>query len=278
VTDSFTVFVSEQLQVIASTRDDIRVGEYFELMPAIGKLQPGQPLFDIAVYQNTYYAVGAHAAYGYREFKGPQDAYRNQVVAMIFTPLGRVDEINHRIEAEAQVIHNKFNPNLFLQYGQDTQEYATFYVGNTWMGIETRYVIEACDEGQLRTLPASAPFIAGMHAYRDEVIPVIDLARMLGHAHYFTDYRQIIIIEDPALKLKFAVYVSALGEIPYLSPAQIQPMHTLFKGTSHNPGIAIANISQANTHNSMLTLVTAESLWHKAISIPTTQAIPRAVA
>jgi chemotaxis signal transduction protein len=263
VTDSFTVFVNDQLNVISSTDQEIAIGESFELMPAIGKLKEGEQLFDIAVYHNTYYAVGAHASYGYREYKGARDNYRNKVIALIFTPLGKVDEINHRIRAESQVIHNKFNPNLFLQSGKESQEYATFYVADTWMGIETSFVREAIDEGQLRTLPEAAPFIAGMHAYRDEVIPIIDLARMLGHADYSTDYRQIIVIEDKTTSLKFGVFVSALGEIPYLSPNQIQPLTSLFKGVSNNPGIAIANIAQ----NSMLTLVSAQSLWNKALTV-----------
>ena len=265
VAGSFTVFLNDQLSVISSTHEEIAIGESFELIPAISKLNGGEQLFDIAVYQNTYYAVGAHASYGYREYKGAQDSYRNKVVALIFTPLGKVDEINQRIRAEAQVIHNKFNPNLFLQYGKDTQEYATFYVADTWMGIETQYVREAIDEVQLRTLPEPAPFIAGMHAYQNEVIPIIDLARMLGHEHYSTDYRQIIVIEDKTTSLKFGVFVSALGEIPYLTPGQIQPMTALFRGVSHNPGIAIANIAQ----HSMLTLVTAQSMWNKVITVRT---------
>jgi chemotaxis signal transduction protein len=263
VSGSFTLLVNDQLNVISSTHCDFAIGETFELMPAIGKLKEGDQLFDIAIYNNTYYAVGARAAYGYREFKSEQDSYRNKVVALIFTPLGKVDEINQRIEAEAQVIHNKFNPNLFAATGEDSQEYATFYVGNSWMGIEARFVREAIDEEQLRTLPESAPFIAGMHTYRDAVIPVIDLARMLGHPHYFTDYRQIVVIEDKANALKFGLFVSALGEIPYLSGSQIQAMNTFFKGASHNPGIAIANLAQ----NSMLTLVTAQSLWDKVLSV-----------
>lgn len=263
VSGSFTLLVNEQLTVISSTHCDFTIGETFELMPAISKLKEGDQLFDIAMYNNTYYAVGARAAYGYREFKSDQDSYRNKVVALIFTPLGKVDEINQRIEAEAQVIHNKFNPNLFAATGEDSQEYATFYVGDSWMGIEARFVREAIDEEQLRTLPESAPFIAGMHTYRDAVIPVIDLARMLGHPHYFTDYRQIVVIEDKANALKFGLFVSALGEIPYLSGAQIQAMNTFFKGASHNPGIAIANLAQ----NSMLTLVTAQSLWDKVLSV-----------
>lgn len=263
VSGSFTLFVNEQLSVIASTHRDFTVGDTFELMPAITKLKEGDQLFDIAVYQNTYYAVGARAAYGYREFKSEQDSYRNKVVALIFTPLGKVDEINQRILAEEQVIHNKFNPSLFAQAGQDSQEYATFYVGDSWLGIEARLVREAIDEEQLRTLPESAPFIAGMHTYRDGVIPVIDLARMLGHPHYFTDYRQIVVIEDQASSLKFGMFVSALGEIPYLSASQIQPMNTFFKGASNNPGIAIANLAQ----NSMLTLITASSLWEKVLSV-----------
>lgn len=262
VSGSFTLFVNEQLSVIASTHRDFTIGDTFELMPAITKLKEGDQLFDIAVYQNTYYAVGARAAYGYREFKSEQDSYRNKAVALIFTPLGKVDEINQRILAEEQVIHNKFNPSLFAQAGQDSQEYATFYVGDSWLGIEARLVREAIDEEQLRTLPESAPFIAGMHTYRDGVIPVIDLARML-HPHYFTDYRQIVVIEDQASSLKFGMFVSALGEIPYLSASQIQPMNTFFKGASNNPGIAIANLAQ----NSMLTLITASSLWEKVLSV-----------
>jgi chemotaxis signal transduction protein len=262
VKGSFTLFVNEQLSVIASTHPDFNTSDTFELMPAITKLREGDQLFDIAVYQNTYYAVGARAAYGYREFKSEQDSYRNKVVALIFTPLGKVDEINQRIHAEAQVIHNKFNPSLFSQSGQDSQEYATFYVGDSWLGIEARFVREAIDEEQLRTLPESAPFIAGMHTYEDGVIPVIDLARMLGHPHYFTDYRQIVVIEDKDQSLKFGVFVSALGEIPYLTSQQIQPMNTFFRGASNNPGVAIANLAQ----HSMLTLITASSLWEKVLT------------
>lgn len=262
VSGSFTLFVNEQLSVIASTHRDFNTSETFELMPAITRLKEGDQLFDIAVYQNTYYAVGARAAYGYREFKSEEDSYRNKVVALIFTPLGKVDEINQRIHAEAQVIHNKFNPSLFTQSGQESQEFATFYVGDSWLGIEARFVREAIDEEQLRTLPESAPFIAGMHTYRDGVIPVIDLARMLGHPHYFTDYRQIVVIEDKDHSLKFGVFVSALGEIPYLAANQIQPMNTFFKGASNNPGVAIANLAQ----HSMLTLITASSLWEKVLT------------
>lgn len=262
VKGSFTLFVNEQLSVIASTHPDFNISDTYELMPGITKLKEGEQLFDIAVYQNTYYAVGARAAYGYREFKSEQDSYLNKVVALIFTPLGKVDEINQRIHAEAQVIHNKFNPSLFSQSGQESQEYATFYVGDSWLGIEARFVREAIDEEQLRTLPESAPFIAGMHTYRDGVIPVIDLARMLGHPHYFTDYRQIVVIEDKDHSLKFGVFVSALGEIPYLTTQQIQPMNTFFRGASNNPGVAIANLAQ----HSMLTLITASSLWEKVLT------------
>jgi len=67
------------------------------------------------------------------------------------------------------------------------------------------------------------------------------------------------VIEDKAAALKFGVFVSALGEIPYLAPNQIQPMNTFFKGISNNPGIAIANLAQ----QSMLTLMNAQSLWEK---------------
>lgn len=263
VSGSFTMFVNEQLNVIASTHESFNVGDTFNLLPNISKLQEGDQLFDIAMYENTYYAVGARAAYGYREFKSKEDNYRNKVVALIFTPLGKVDEINQRIQAETQVIHNKFNPNLFAQPSEDSQEYATFYVGTTWMGIEARFVKEAIDEEQLRTLPEPAPFIAGMHKYREGVIPVVDLAGMLGHPHYFTDYRQIVVIEDKAASLRFGIFVSALGEIPYLSANQIQPMNTFFKGISHNPGFAIANLAQS----SMLTLITAQSLWEKVLSL-----------
>lgn len=261
VNGSFTVFVNEQLTVIASTHPDIVTGQPFTIMPHISQLSAGEHLFDIACYDNSYYAVGAHAAYGYREYKGPDDPYRNKVVALIFTPLGNVHAINQRITAESQMIRNTFKPSLLLQNSADCIEYATFYVGDSWLGIEARFVKEAIDEGQLRSLPVAAPFIAGMHSYRQQVIPVIDLAAMLGHPHYFTDDRQIIVIEDAAAGLKFGIFVSALGEIPYLSSAQIQPMHTFFKGASHHPGYAIAKLAQ----QSMLTLVSAQSLWDKVL-------------
>lgn len=261
VEGGFTVFVNEALQVIASTHPAFATGQPFNLMPDIAQLTEGGQLFDIAHYDDTYYAVGAHAAYGYREYKGEHDPYRNKVVALIFTPLGNVQAINQRIAAEAQLIHNTFNPSLFLQTQADSQEYATFFVGDAWLGIEARYVKEAINAGQLRSLPEAAPLIAGMHSYQQQVIPVIDLAAMLGHTHYYTDDKQIIVIEDSAAQRTFGVFVSALGEIPYLSASQIQPMHTFFKGARQHPGVAIANMAQ----QSMLTLITPQSLWDKVL-------------
>lgn len=264
---SFTLFVDESLQILASTRKDLAIGESFQLLPKITKLENGQSLFDIAIFNESYYAVGAHASQGYREYKGPEDNYRNKVIALIFTPLGNANEINRLVAAEQLIIHNKFNPNLSLDSMKDAVEYATFFVKNTWFGINASHVLEAIDEENIRTFPDGSIYFAGVHQYRDEVIPIIDMAKLLGFDTYDTNNRQIIVIEDKALQQKYGVLISALGEIPYIHESQIQPMFNLFNATSRNPAVGVVQIGDPVKKQNMLTVVTAKSIWEKAMRI-----------
>lgn len=62
----------------------------------------------------------------------------------------------------------------------DEPKFATFYVGETLMGIEIRQVEEINRLLEVTPVPQAPPYVRGVINLRGEVVTVIDLRQMLG--------------------------------------------------------------------------------------------------
>jgi chemotaxis signal transduction protein len=264
IDDSFTAFVDGNLQIIASTRHDAIIGDKFTIHPSLCKLENGENEFDIAIYQDKYYAIGAYASSGYREFKSESDAYQNKITAMIFIPLGNAHEIDALIAEDNASQHNEFKTNLHSTHHAKTEEYATFYIGQDWLGIQSTSIVEAIEPENIRKLPDTQDGFEGVIKFNDEVIPIFNLGKKIGcDAEIAEKSKQVIILSDTETSPKFGILVTALGAIPSIDPNDIEAHDNIF--ASHSGSIATGITSMLSSENKkmMLTIVSPESIWFK---------------
>lgn len=263
---SFTVYVDGDLQVISSTLPAFKVGSQFDLQPHLCKMAPGEAAFDIAIYEGRYYAVGARASSGYREYKGPDDAYQNPVTALIFIPLGIAAEIDAIIEAEYAFKHNQFKPTTSSVSTENAEEYATFYVGNQWLGLPATQVIEAVQTTSIKNLPDSSSILEGIMQHQGKVIPVVNLARAIGvpDDKIPSVSKQVVVIQRSSDSARFGVLVNALGEIPSILPEKIEPMASIF-ANANSTTAGITKVESDNGQDNILIVLSAENLWARII-------------
>jgi chemotaxis signal transduction protein len=219
----FGVFADREHRIIASTKNEFTPGTLLELDDIYFNIGRGSRKSGIAEFNGNYYAVGACMSNGYREYKGPDDAYRNDVVALIFAPLGecKKDRSNAKVKTRGRLKGAEIN----AQGGGECMEIATFYVGNHWLGIPTEYVVESIDTRGLTSVPGSGESLLGYIMFRDSLISVIGLWGMLGKddTRGSGNEPQIVVLrlggEKNAL---IGVMVDELGEIPEIPLERIE--------------------------------------------------------
>ena len=220
----FGAFVDRLGRVVASTRDDPRPGARIEIDPAFLTLPPGAARTGIAQLDGSHYAVGARMSSGYREYKGAQDAYRNDVTALVFVPL---------CAAVARVQENEI-ARLHIRSDRAAEgelvELATFHVGQTWFGLRSAQVVEAVDRVGMVGVPGAGGDFAGYLMYQGVPIPVFDIREIAnaGPAAEGAQY-QVIVLQKNA-NCRFGILADGLGEIPEVLATRLRPMPGLLAG------------------------------------------------
>lgn len=224
---SFAVFTDRDRRVISATLPELSPGSLLDLEDDFFAQEQGKGKSAIAVFNDQYYAVAACISKGYREYKGENDAYKNDVVALIFSPLGDKPQHERRLTAtpRGRIQENEVNPN-----GGESVEIATFYVDSHWLGIPSEYVIEAIDTAGLTSVSGSSESMLGYVMYHDNLIAVVGLWGLLGKAdkRRVSSEPQIIVLrmeEDDSVLL--GVMVDELGEIPEIPLDRIEKIHTM---------------------------------------------------
>lgn len=219
----FGVFADRERRVIASTLAELPPGTLLELDDMFFRLGNGDRKSGITAFNGHYYTVGACMSKGYREYKGAGDAYQNNVIALIFAPLG-----------ECQPEHRKAKPTARgrLQSretkaagGGECVEIATFYVDSHWLGIPTEHVVEAIDVKGLTSVPGAEESLLGYIMFRDRLISVVGLWGMLGkedHRRVSHEPQVIVLRLDGDDNMLLGVMVDELGEIPEIPRDRIE--------------------------------------------------------
>ena len=151
---------------------------------------------------NEYHSVGVKRDTGYREFEG-LGGY-----ALVLMPIGTVAQ---QSASRSAPTHRPATRQEGTR--QDSVEFATFAVGESWYALPTANVIEAVDARALQSLPKTEPWCAGYLMFAGEPIVVADTARLLGTTHIDTP-RMVIAIRVPGQKRPFGLLVESLGDIP----------------------------------------------------------------
>jgi len=226
---SFGVFADRERNVISATRDDIRPGSRLDVDEKFFGLSNGEGLSSIVEYGGHYYAVGSRISSGYREFKGAQDSYRNDVAALIFVPLCPASAEQAKVR-ETERPRTQLQMNHSAEFG-DTVEIATFYVGENWFGLHSENVVEAIDMAGLTRVPGAASYLVGYILHENMPIPVVDIQRLLPRtaATQKAAHQQIVLVRHQENHL-FGILVDSLGEIPEVAHHRLELMSSMFSG------------------------------------------------
>lgn len=226
---AFGVLVEREGGVIACTNGDFRPGETLAIDPAFLNLNPGSGHSGFTVMGDSYYAVGAKASSGYREYKSANDHYHNDVTALVFT---RICDAAGRVgKASVKALSIRSDRAL----AGDKESVATFAIGSQMFAVRARDIVEAVDNPAIVPLPLMRPGLKGCFIYDRAAVPIFDLAEALGHSAGAEDRQastQMAIMVTSS-GIRFALVVDALGEIAEVFeerltklPAMVSAAHT----------------------------------------------------
>lgn len=247
VAGAFAVFADRDGRVIACSDDSYAVGDLLDLDMAGLPTKPGTGHASIALKQGRYYAVGARMSAGYREYKGSGDSYRNDVIALVFTPL--CEAVAHAAAEEV--------PRLAIESDRaadgEAVEIATFHIGSTWFGVRSAGVVEAVDPVGITSVPGAGATFAGYLIYEGMPTPVYDIAVMANAYSSRTLAERQVIILRRAEGGHFGILVDGLGEIPEIAAGRLRPLPAMLAG-GNVLGEAIVNADTSNENHLLLVL------------------------
>jgi chemotaxis signal transduction protein len=210
VAGSFVVFLDATGRTLASSDPKFIVGQAFPLTTDHAGTH-------IQAIHGQHYAIGSARSAGYREFKR-SDGYSNDVVALCGFPLGNADDLIPAKPKPVAAANTNRRGN-----GENSVELATFHISQRWLAIPASDVIEAIDTSGL-TPPTGAEgdVVAGFRMFRDKLITVVRLDRLIsGTRESRTSEQQIVVVRTRG-KTCLGLLVDSLGEIPEVPRADIQ--------------------------------------------------------
>jgi chemotaxis signal transduction protein len=225
----FAVFADRKRRVIATTDPRIVIGDELPIDEAFFALDNGRAYSNIVEYRDQYFAIGSKMSSGYREFKGPQDAYRNDIAALIFIPLGQVQTVLQTPPARQEKVQMPHAAHGRI--GQESTEIATFFIGEEWFGIPSLNVVEAIDAVRITPLPGMPGYMRGVVMFGGDPVLVFDLRDQLhfGKPVDPATYTQIVVVRGETGE-PFGILVHRLGEIPEVDNESIDSVANLFPG------------------------------------------------
>jgi chemotaxis signal transduction protein len=236
---SFGIFVTRDGRVLACSDDRFKPGDRLPISPALCNLSPGQEMTSIISLDEHYYAVGAHASSGYREYKSGTDAYKNEVIALVGKELCVMSK--NREDAEEIPC-----PTIRSDRGhaEATVEIATFRLGSEWFGIRANQILEAVDTTNITPAPGSGADCVGYLIYDKMPIPVFDIRNMVCAVKNSEELinrkaQQAMIIEKNA-DTRFGVIADVLGEIPEVLESRLNTLPAVLGGGALLADAAIA--------------------------------------
>ena len=264
---AFAVYTERNGRIIASTHSDYQVGQLLQIGREFYELDHAAHHTNIISLDGRYYAVGSCMSAGYREYKGANDNYRNDVVALVLSPLSDT-VIDYQ---QADVIEtNLSDSNYQRQLGEDTVEIATFYVGKAWYGIRSNLILESIDIENIAKIPGVPQFVRGCLIFGDHSITIFDLNGLLHGEYIPSESKQAIIVTVPDSEIRYGILIDDLGEIPAIATSRIEPITTLISTLSIAEGL-VKPLTESADEAILVILSTEHLLLSLSSSSPTNE-------
>jgi chemotaxis signal transduction protein len=172
--------------------------------------------------------VGNTTSSGYREFKN-SDAYRNDIVAMVFVPIGAQTEAIAAAQEQSRL-----SDQAYRWQSANTREFATFSLDGTLFALPSDSVVEAVEASGMSSAAALRPLVAGVLNYQNSgsetsaFVPVVDMRYLIdsGTRQPQALNEVIVIRHGPHL---LGLLVGRLHDVLEFSEKEIEPALRLFQ-------------------------------------------------
>ncbi|MBV5320324.1 MAG: chemotaxis protein CheW [Sulfuricurvum sp.] len=206
----FALFVDRSGRVVSSTTSTIAIGDILNLPESLLELSPGQSDAQILPYNGVYYALGATCSNGYREYK-QSDGYDNDIIALLYRPIGDVQELENEIPTQRVYTYPKANGT------EETSEISTFFVGGSLFAVESKNVVCSLAHQELTSILHASEYNLGVISYDKRMVSVISLAKLLGMEKKYDKEIDTIILVKAVIE-KQVIYLGIAVDAIYSSP------------------------------------------------------------
>lgn len=216
------VFVERSGRIIACSDDTYAPGAFIEVPRVFLGLGNGASHREMVQTPTGLYAVGGECSHGYREYKSASDAYRNDVISLVFLRLSEATEVsNEEDQTSAPFMYPKRLPH------EPAIEVATFRVGRLWLALPAADVVEAVPLSPVTAIPSSSDAVKGISRYRNTSVLVVDARHCLaGSRAYQGAASNIVIVRVDETYV--GLMVDQLGEVPNVPRRAIEPANLAF--------------------------------------------------
>lgn len=254
VAGSFAVFLDAEGKIIAASDPAYRPGQSLEIPPDLLK-PPAGGCSRLIVVNGQAMAVGARLSTGYREYKGSEDTYRNEVTALVFIPLGVYDAQASLAKPSGDVASRRSS----IAADVPVSEIATFHLGDHWLGLPVTAVQEAIELSGAACLANAPKQVYGALLHRNEALPIYNLDAALGLAvpAETAGSRQVVVVRGEN-GVNFGILVDRLGEIMEAAVSDIDDLSNIYVGVAS----VLASVvkTPAKDGSSMLVLLSVASM------------------
>lgn len=216
------VFVERSGRVIACSDDTYVAGATIDVPAVFLGLPNGASHREIVQTPSGLYAVGGECSHGYREYKSASDAYRNDVVSLVFLRLSEATEVG---EDETLAAEPFVYPKRLPQ--EPAIEVATFRVGGLWLALPAADVVEAVPLSPVTAIPSSSDAVQGISRYRNTSVLVVDARHCLATSPTPRGPGSNIVIVRVD-ETFVGLMVDQLGEVPNVPRRAIEPANLAF--------------------------------------------------
>jgi chemotaxis signal transduction protein len=220
--DAFAAYTDRAGNVLSSTHADYPPGSVLRLNAKVMDAANGSGSGAIHTHNQQYMAVGNTTSFGYREYK-QSDGYSNDVIAMVFAPIGSQHVTQAAVQEQEIVID-------LGKHNDGRKEFATIVIDEGIFAMSAGDVIESLLADSMLTTSTLKPAIAGVLNYQDDkggassFVPVIDMRHLL-HMERNRDaaplVREIVLVRSGPHKL--GLLVDQLHNVLEFDSKQIDP-------------------------------------------------------
>jgi chemotaxis signal transduction protein len=270
---AFALFAERDGRIIACSDEHYHPGDFLGIDEAFLSLARGVGFSNVTVIDDVFYAVGASASAGYREYKNGKDGYKNDVIALIFTELCNVEA-----QTSLEAVRRSSIRSDRTQNGAK-EDLATVLIGERSFAVRAGEIVEAIDSTGIMPLPYMPPSMVGCVMYRGFPLPVVDLSTDLGvkaeSANAEGATQQIVVMNPPGGE-RFGLLVDELGEIVEVLTGRLTTLPPL---VANRNTFADAAVVVDDTDDGELLMVLRADRIRAGISLPSTLAMaPREAA